>query len=102
MSGEISMDVIKAKVQAIDGVYAIEIAFNGSGVSIPLSEDKPNEVKAAFNKLIVRLKDGLFLIQLEECGDDLFSQVAKEYLAQLNKEIQEVYGEMKSNGLASA
>lgn len=95
------MDVVKAKVKATDEIYSIEIAFNGSDVIIPLSEDKPNEVKAAFNKLIVRLKDGPFRIQLENCGDDLFSQVAKEYLAQLNKEIEEVYGEMKSSGLVT-
>lgn len=95
------MDVIKAKVQAVDGMYAIEMALEGSNASIPLSEDKPIEVKAAFNKLIVRLKSGLFRVELEECGDDLFSQVAKEYLEQLNKEIQEVYGEMMSHGLVS-
>ena len=36
---------------------------------------------------------------LAEVGDDLFSQVAKEYVTQLNREIQEVHGEMKQYGL---
>lgn len=96
------MDVIKAKVKEVDGIHTIELVLEGSLAIVPLSEDKPVEVKAAFNKLIVRLKQGLFRIELEECGDDLFSQVAKEYLAQLNKEIIEVHGEMMSHGLIGA
>jgi len=46
------------------------------------------------------MKDGEFQIELAETGDDLFSQVAKEYLAQLNREIKEVRGEMQHYGLA--
>lgn len=99
MSEEISMDVLKAVVLALDDKYIMEIRFGDFIASIPLSEDKPNEVKAAFNKLIVRLKGGPFQIELDDCGEDLFSQVSKEYLVQLNREIKEVYGEMKSNGL---
>ena len=55
-----------------------------------MSEDKPNEVKSAFNRLIARIKDGEFQIILAEIGDDLFSQVANEYITQLNREIKEV------------
>ncbi len=39
-------------------------------------------------------------ITLEDIGQDLFSQVANEYVVQLNREIQEVRGEMKDYGLA--
>lgn len=99
MSEGISMEVLKAEVQSVEDSYSIKIEFDGDNVSIPLSEDKPNDVKAAFNKLIVRLKSGLFCIELDECGEDLFSQVAKEYLVQLNREVQEVYGEMENHGL---
>lgn len=36
-----------------------------------------------------------------EVGEDLFSQVTNEYITQLNREIQEVHGEMKQYGLIS-
>jgi hypothetical protein len=64
-----------------------------------MSEDKPNEVKNAFNRLIARIKDGEFQIELNGVGEDLFSQVANEYITQLNREIQEVRREMVQYGL---
>ena len=39
--------------------------------------------------------------ELDKVGDDLFSQVANEYITQLNREIQEVHGEMKQYGLVA-
>jgi intergrase/recombinase len=56
-------------------------------------------VKSAFNKLIERIKEGEFEIELEEVGEDLFSQVANEYIMQLNREIGEVRDEMIQYGL---
>ena len=53
----------------------------------------------AFNKIITRIKVGEFQIKLDEVRDDLFSLVANEYLTQLNREIQEIHGEMKQYGL---
>ena len=93
------METIKATVQTEDEKYFIKIEAEGKEIRIPMSEDKPNEVKSAFNKLIARIKNGKFRIELDEIGDDLFSQVAKEYIAQLNREILEVYGEMLEYGL---
>jgi len=93
------METIKATVVQVDEKHFINIDAGDTKISIPMSEDKPNEVKSAFNKLIARIKDGEFRIQLVEVGDDLFSQVAKEYVTQLNREIQEVHGEMKQYGL---
>jgi hypothetical protein len=66
-----------------------------------MSEDKPNEVKSAFNRLNARIKDGEFQIGLTEVGEDLFSQVANEYITQLNREIQKVHGEMEQCSLFS-
>ena len=97
-----SMEIIKAKVKVVDEQYFIEIEFGSGNVRIPMSEDKPNEVKSAFNKLIVRLKSGNYQITLEDVGEDLFSQVAKEYITQLNREIQEIHGEMKEHGLVES
>ena len=38
---------------------------------------------------------------MTEVGEDLFSQVANEYITQLNREIQEVHGEMEEHGLVA-
>ena len=38
---------------------------------------------------------------MENVGEDLFSQVATEYITQLNREIQEVHGEMKHYDLVA-
>ena len=93
------METIKATVAQVDEKHFIKIEAGDVQINIPMSEDKPNEVKSAFNKLITRIKDGDFEIKLADVGDDLFSQVANEYITQLNREIQEVRGEMKQYGL---
>jgi hypothetical protein len=93
------METVKALVVEEDEKYFIEIAIEEEPIWIPLSEDKPNEVKSVFNKLIERMKEGAFEIELDQVGEDLFSQVAKEYLTQLNLEIEEVHDEMISLGL---
>jgi hypothetical protein len=93
------METIRATVESHDDKYFIKIKTGAEEISIPMSEDKPNEVKSAFNKLIIRIKAGEFQIRLEKVEEDLFSLVAKEYLIQLNREVQEVHGEMKRFGL---
>jgi hypothetical protein len=99
---EASTEVLEAFVRVEDDKYTLEIRLGDEAAIIPLSQDQPNEVKSAFNKLIVRLKAGLFRIDLKEAGEDLFSQVSKEYLEQLNSELEEVFGEMVSAGLSDA
>lgn len=92
------MEQINATVECLEDKYFIKIKVGSEKISIPMSEDKPNEVKSAFNKIITRIKTGEFQIKLEEVGEDLFSLVANEYLTQLNREIQEVRNEMKQYG----
>lgn len=94
-----SMETIKACVVLEDEKHFIKIEAGDEEIRIPMSEDKPNDVKSAFNKLIERIKEGLFHIEMVEVGDDLFSQVANEYITQLNREIRGVHGEMKQCGL---
>ena len=94
-----SMETVRASVVEADDKHSIEIVTNGERIRIPISEDKANEVKSAFNKLIERIKEGKFEIQIVDEGDDLFSQVAKEYITQLNREIVEVRDEMIQYGL---
>ena len=93
------METIKATVDSKDDKYYIKIEIGDEEICIPMSEDKPNEVKSAFNKIIARIKVGEFQIKLEEVEEDLFSQVANEYIIQLNREIQEVHREMKQYDL---
>lgn len=93
------METLKATVECHDDKYFIKIKNGDVEISIPMSEDKANDVKSAFNKLIVRTKEGAFQIKLDQVGEDLFSQVASEYLNQLNREIKEVRDEMKKHGL---
>lgn len=102
MSEEASTEVLEAVIRVDEDKYTLEIQLGDEVAIIPLSQDQPNEVKSAFNKLIVRLKSGLIRIELQEPGEDLFSQVSKEYLEQLNSELEEVYGEMVSEGLSHA
>ena len=94
---EVNATVIKLE----NDNHVISIDLDNSTARIPLSDDKPIAVKTEFNKLIIHLKKGIFQIKLKEGDDDLFYQVAKEYITQLNKEIQEVHGEMVSYGLAN-
>jgi len=93
------METLEASVVEEDDKHFIEIATDGEDIRIPISEDKPNEVKSAFNKLIERIKEGEFEIEFEDEGDDLFYHVAKEYITQLNREIAEVRDEMTQYGL---
>lgn len=95
---EKSMETISAVVQCLEEKHFIKIG-DEEEISIPISEDNAKAVKNAFNKLIIRLKNGPFEIELKEIGEDLFSQVANEYINQLNRELQEVYGEMEQFGL---
>jgi hypothetical protein len=89
------METIRAIVSEVEGKHVIEIQDEENPIRIPMSEDRPKEVKKAFNRLLVRMRAGEFRIELAEVGEDLFSQVANEYLSQLNREIRGVYDEMK-------
>ena len=93
------MVTLSASVECIEEKYFVRIDIEESPVSIPLSDDNPNAVKSAFNRLIQRIRLGEFSIKLDKVGDDLFSMVAHEYLTQLNREIQEVHSQMLAHGL---
>ncbi|MDM4018620.1 hypothetical protein [Roseiconus lacunae] len=93
------METINSEVIETEGKHFICIVNQGDNIKIPLSEDKPNDVKSAFNKLLEWIKKGKFEIVLDNSGSDLFSEIAKEYISQLNREIQEVHAEMEDLGL---
>lgn len=93
------METLKAAVENTEDKYFLRIKVESGDIVIPLSDDDANAVKSAFNKLIQRIREGEFKIQLDKEGDDLFSMVAKEYLMQLNKEIREVHSQVEEFGL---
>ena len=93
------MELISAVIEVVDDKHFIKINIGDPEIRIPLSDDKAIAVKAAFNRIISRIRLGEFQIQLVEVGEDLFSQVANEYLIQLNREIKEVRSEMETAGL---
>ena len=95
------METKKAKVTVFGEKHFIKIEDAHGDISIPISEDKPADVKSAFNKLILLIKNGEFKIELVDVSEDLIALVAKEYVAQLNKEIHEVRNEMKQRGLVA-
>jgi hypothetical protein len=95
------MVTLKATVVQVEEKHFIAIEDGDSSITIPISENKPNAVKSAFNKLLERIREGEFVIELKDVGDDLFTQVANEYITQLNREIHEVRGEMELNNLVS-
>ncbi|MYE81913.1 MAG: hypothetical protein F4X36_08725 [Gammaproteobacteria bacterium] len=93
------METISASVESHDNKHFIVVRDGDMEIVIPMSENKPKKVKSAFNKVILRIKSGEFQIKLEEVGDDLLSQVANEYIKQVNREIREIHGQMKDYGL---
>lgn len=93
------METLNAKVINRDEKYFIEIGDPSENILIPISEDNPNDIKSTFNKLIVRLKEGEFKIDMPDVKSDLFSLVANEYIKQLNTELVEVYNELKQHKL---
>ncbi|HYD47041.1 MAG TPA: hypothetical protein VEB21_01770 [Terriglobales bacterium] len=93
------MAKVKAGVEQADDKYFLALHLPTETVRIPMSDDNPNHVKKAFNRLIEHARSKDFSIELETVGDDLFSQVASEYVRQLNREIKGLRAEMKQYGL---
>lgn len=66
---------------------------------IKLSDDNPVGVKSVFNSLIKILKNGKFNFELKDSKEDLYFHICKEYIKQLNSELSNIYGQMKTYGL---
>ena len=93
------METLDAAVQEKDAKHFLVIHIESEEIKIPLSDDNPTQVKKAFNRLIVRIREGPIQVRLNKGGEDLFHEVASEYIRQLNKEIQEVRAEMVQHDL---
>ena len=95
------MAMDKAKIKREDKQTSLILNVRGIDYSIVLTEDRPNDVKDVFNKLLGALKNGQIKFELEDSKEDLYHHISKEYLKQLNSELKSVYGELKDYGLTS-
>lgn len=93
---EKSMEVFNAFIKK-DGDQDCQLCFNINGVElqISLTDNNPQKIKEVFNKLIVKLKDGIFKFEMTDVEGDLFSQVANEYVKQLNVDLEAVYKDLE-------
>ncbi len=77
----------------------LKLALGADELNIVLTDDNPNEVKSLFNKLLLHLKNEEIEFNLIDDKDDLYSNICKEYITQLNAELKSTYTELKDNGL---
>ena len=97
MKGGKYMEINNAVITTEDEEYHLDLQITGKNLKIPLTKDEPNEIKKVFNELITHLKRGQFNFVLEEKEDgDLVYHIAKEYIEQLNKELNDIYQELES------
>ena len=98
--GDKYMETHEAKVIVEGSEHILNLNINDFNLKLPLTKDEPNEIKKVFNKLIINLKKGAFEFSMAEKEDgDLIYHVAKEYIDHLNKELSEVYQELKDYNL---
>lgn len=93
------METHKAKIERKNDSAVLKLVLNSIELDIVLTEDKPNDVKNVFNKLLEQLKNGLFSFSLEDEKEDLYYHICKEYITQLNTELNSIYQELSDNGL---
>ena len=79
--------------------YFLELHIRAKQLRIPLTEDKPKDIMIVFNDLIMELKKGNFQLELQDHGQDLYTQISKEYISQLNEELASVYNELNDYGM---
>lgn len=94
------METPEAIVAEIDSEHYLVLKMNDRELKIPITKDEPKEVKSVFDELIKSLKNGPMQFQIKEVENgDIIYQIGKEYIAQLNSEMQKVYDELNSYGL---
>lgn len=89
----------KATIERKKDSATLKLAVGKTVLDIVLTEDKPNDVKSVFNKLLEILKKGLFDFSLTDEKQDLYYHICKEYITQLNTELKSTFQELKDNGL---
>jgi hypothetical protein len=93
------MDIKNATIERNETNVTLKLTLGDEVLDIVLTEDKPNDVKNVFNKLLEQLKSGVFEFNLTDEKEDLFFHLCKEYITQLNTELKSTYKELEDNGL---
>lgn len=93
------METYKATVINKGDDWFLVLTINENKMKIPLTRDEPLEIKTVFNKLIMELKEREFEFKAQDLGKDLFSQIAKVYIEQLNSELRSVFKELSDYDL---
>lgn len=93
------METHKATIERKDKSATLKLALGKTELDIVLTEDKPNDVKSVFNKLLEQLKIGVFDFTLSDEKEDLYHHICKEYITQLNAELKSTFQELADNGL---
>lgn len=90
------METHKAKIDRENkDKVSLSLKINETLFNIPLTDDKPNEIKQVFNELLKELKKGQFNFELEQDEkQDLYYYTCVEYISQLNTELNSVYNEL--------
>lgn len=73
--------------------------IDSSKYEINMSSDNVVEIKSVFNVICKELEKGEFIFELDDNKKDLYNDVAKEYIGQLNDEIADIYAIMKNEGI---
>ena len=89
------METYNAEIVTRSEDKFLKFKFKDGEFEIPLTEDDPKKVKSVFNELAKRLKSGLYKLNFQGNGNDLFTEVSKEYISQLNKELEAAFDEMR-------
>ena len=93
------METYNASVINKDDNWFLVLSISGGDLSIPLTQDEPLVIKSVFNELILKLKEKEFEFNFQDTGNDLFTQIAKEYIKQLNTELSSVHKELSDYDL---
>lgn len=93
------MEIKTATIERNENNVILRLTLGDEFLDIVLTEDKPNDVKKVFNKLLDKLKSGVFEFNLTDEKEDLYYHICKEYITQLNAELKSTYNELEDNGL---
>jgi hypothetical protein len=88
------METRKATIKREKDKASLILAGTTLDHEIILTEDNPNNVKHVFSSLLRDLKKELFQYNLEDSNIDLYYNICKEYIIQLNSEMQSIHREM--------
>lgn len=89
------METKKAIIKREELHTYLVLEIGDNPIQITLTDDNPNNIKSAFNLILRELKKGLFEFKLEDENSDLYNNICKEYLNQLNVELKTIFAELE-------